>query len=130
MAMMNGANLPRKIKLRLYSKAVETATLLDGLTQVEIAGETKSRYEHFYGKNPKFVDHLRMWGETGTVKTKSKRSSKMSNRGTVCLLAGYAVDHDGDYYEMWDPVIGTVQVTRNMVWLKKMYYKEQQGGET
>src|SRR5688572_20905220 len=31
---------------------------------------------------------------------------------------------------MWDPVIGTVHVTRDVVWLKEMYYKEQQGGET
>src|SRR5687768_11337346 len=31
---------------------------------------------------------------------------------------------------MWDPVKGTVHVTCNVVWLKKMYYKEQQGGET
>ena len=80
--MMNGANLPQEIKLRLNSKAVETATLLDGLNQVELKGVTKSRFEHFHGKNPKFVEHLRTWGETGMVKTKTKRSSKMTNQDT------------------------------------------------
>ena len=54
----------------------------------------------------------------------------MTNQGTVCLMVGYAVDHDGDCYEMWDPEKGTVHVTRDVVWLKKMYYKEQQGEET
>ena len=130
MAMMNGANIPKEIRLRLYTKAIETATLLDGLTQVEISGKAASRFEHFHGKNPKFVGHLRTWGEAGTVKTKAKRSSKMSDRGTVCLLVGYAVDHDGDCYEMWDPVLGSVHVTRDVVWLKKMYYQEKQGAET
>ena len=31
---------------------------------------------------------------------------------------------------MWDPVKGSVHVTCDVVWLKKMYYKEQEGGET
>ena len=130
MAMMNGANIPKDIRLRLYTKAIETATLLDGLSQVEINGEKKSRYKHFHGKNPRFAGHLRTWGETGTVKTKSKRSSKITDRGTVCILVGYAADHNGDCYEMWDPVKGSVHVTHDVVWLKKMYYKEQEGGET
>ena len=130
MAMMNGANIPKDIRLRLYTKAIETATLLDGLSQVEINGEKKSRYEHFHGKNPRFAGHHRTWGETGTVKTKSKRSSKITDRGTVCILVGYAAEHNGDCYEMWDPVKGSVHVTHDVVWLKKMYYKEQEGGET
>ena len=102
--MLNGTKLPKEIKLRLYLKAVETAMLLDSLVQVEIEGMVKSRFEH----NSKFVNHLRTWSKNGTVKPKAKRSSKMSDRGTVYLLVGYAVDHDGDCYGMWDPVKGTV----------------------
>jgi hypothetical protein len=34
------------------------------------------------------------------------------------MFVGYAVDHDGDCYEMLDVNSGTVYVTRDIVWLK------------
>jgi hypothetical protein len=32
------------------------------------------------------------------------------------------VDHDGDCYEMLDVNDGTIYVTRDIVWLKRMYF--------
>jgi hypothetical protein len=34
---------------------------------------------------------------------------------------GYDVDHDGDCYEMLDVNGGTIYVTRDLVWLQRMY---------
>ena len=68
--------------------------------EIEVENYKAMRYEHFWGKLPKFVSHLRTWGEAGTVKLKNKHSSKMSDRGLVCMFVGYAKDHDGDCYKM------------------------------
>jgi hypothetical protein len=76
-AMMIKANLPKNVRYLLYKEAFKTATMLDGLVVVEIDGIKKTRYEHFFGKNPKFTGHLRYFGEAGTVKTKTKTTPKL-----------------------------------------------------
>jgi hypothetical protein len=69
---MAAANVPESVRYRIHSEAFRTATLLDGLVPIEIDGITKTRYEHWSDKgNPKFADHLRTWGEAGTVTLKS-----------------------------------------------------------
>ena len=98
--MMNKANVPSKKRIRVCTKAFETATLMDGLMEIEVDNRKAMRYEHFWGKLPKFVNHLRTWGKASTVKHKNKRSSKMSDRGLVFMFVGYAKDHDGNCYEM------------------------------
>ena len=121
-AMMAAANLPRKERCAIGYKAFETACLLDGLSVVERGGNKKTRYEHFFGQNPKFSKHLRTWGEAGTVKVKSKMAPKLNDRGVTCMFVGYSTDHDGDCYDMWDPQSGTIYITRDIIWLKRMYY--------
>jgi hypothetical protein len=49
--------------------------------QDEIDGVTCSRYQHWYGKMPAFVNNLRIWGETGAVTLRSKMTPKIENRG-------------------------------------------------
>jgi hypothetical protein len=82
--------------------------VLDGLVV-----QTHTRYERFFGKNPKFVNHLRPFGEAGTVKVKKQQYPRLSDRGTTCMFVRYAVDHDGDCYEMLDVNTGTVYLTRD-----------------
>jgi hypothetical protein len=41
------------------NKCFETATKVDGLAAVTIDGITKTRYEHWFGSNPAFANHLR-----------------------------------------------------------------------
>lgn len=66
-AMMHAANVPPDIRYKLIKEAVKAKTLVDGLAAVTINGVTKTRYEHWCGKNPAFAKHLRTWGEAGTV---------------------------------------------------------------
>ena len=121
-AMMSAANVPAKVKRIIYREAIATATKLDGLMQVELNGVTKSRYEHEFGKNPPFVDHLRTWGEAGTVKIKTTTSPKDANPGEHCMMVGYADNHPGDTYRMWNPDTKQLHQVRDVVWLKRMFY--------
>jgi hypothetical protein len=58
------------------------------------------------------------------VKLRTKTTPKLSNRGTTCLYLGPAMGHPDDTHIMWDPVTGGVHVTRDVIWLKRMYYNE------
>ena len=71
--------------------------------QVELNRVTKLRYEHEFGKNPPFADHLRTWGELGTIKVKTATSPKDANLGKHCMVVGYADNHPSNTYCMWNP---------------------------
>jgi hypothetical protein len=68
---------------------------------------------------PAFAEHLRTWGEAGTVKV--KKPPKSEYKGVTCMMLGYADDHAGDVYRMWDPDTG-VHETHDVTWLKHMFY--------
>ena len=72
-AMLHRANMKLEIRYKLYREA---ATMLDNLTVIEIDGKKASRIEHWSGKLPKFVHHLRTIGEAGIVTYKLKGAAK------------------------------------------------------
>ena len=53
-AMMIASNIPMVVRYKLARKAVETATLLDGLTPITLGRVTMTRYEHAFGAVPAF----------------------------------------------------------------------------
>jgi hypothetical protein len=121
-ACMVAANVPMTIRYKLFPKAFEYATDRDGLQVTTIDGLTSTRYKHFCGKNPKFAQHLHTWGEAGTVKTKTKTTPKIADRGVQCMFIGYAKDHEGDCYGMWNPKTSGVHTTCDVIWLRRMFY--------
>ena len=103
--MMAAAYVPKALrKLGLWREAFKTATQLDMLVAIEIDGMVKTRAEHWCGKLPPFAKHLRTWGEAGTVKLKTNTTTKVENRGVTCMMIGYAEDHAGDCYRMYNPL--------------------------
>jgi hypothetical protein len=40
------------------------------------------------------------------------------------MFVGYALDLDGDVYQMWNPKIGWVHKTCNVIWLRRMYFEK------
>jgi hypothetical protein len=122
-ALLRHANVPVKDRYRLYTKAFQTATQLDGLTVTEIDGVKDTRYKHWCGENPKFVNHLRTWGEAGTVKLRTRATTKVEDRGKPCMFVGYSKGHHGDCYEMWDPDTHMVHQSRDVIWLKRMFFE-------
>ena len=129
-AMMSAANIPDEMRYLFFPYAAETATKLDGLMVIEWKGKVATKYEHWCGQNPKFAKYLRTWGEAGVVTTKSKTQPKPSDRGTTCMFIGYAHDHDGDVYQMWNSSTNRVLTTRDVIWLHRMYYPSKEKPET
>jgi hypothetical protein len=121
-ALMNHANVPLKWRFKLFAKAFKTATLLDGLRAITLDGVIDTRYKHWCGTNPKFIEHLPTWGEVGTINLKEIGTPKIADRGIQCMMVGYSTNHTSDYYEMWNPATGGVHKTRDIIWLKRMYF--------
>ena len=89
-AMMAAARIPLKLRYKVARDCLKTATQLDGLMVITLSGTTATRYEHFSGTNPRFVKHLRIFGEAGVVTLKDRGTSKVANRGETCMFVGYA----------------------------------------
>ena len=85
---------------------------------IVIGGVTVTRYVHFAKQNPAFAQHLQTWGAAGTVTTKSKTMAKLMDRGIQCMFVGYAKDHTGATYRMWNKQTNGIHITRDIIWLK------------
>ena len=85
-------------------------------------GKLQTRYEQFCGKNPRFAYHLRTWGEAGTVTLKNEWNAKPDDRGVTCMFVEYATDHEGDCYIMYNVAKKSAYRTRDIIWLKRMYF--------
>ena len=126
-AMMNQANIPRVLRYALFPSVTIMATKLDWLTVIDLEGVAKTRIEHFQGKLPAFAKHLRTWGEAGTVKM--GKDGKVGDRGATMMFIGYANDHTGNVYQMYYPVTKRIWVTRDVIWLQRMYFTVPNSGE-
>ena len=86
---------------------------------------TKTRIEHWCGEIPKFAKALRTWGEAGVVKVVTVRTKKkLGERGATCMMVGYCLQHDTGVYRMWDPNTNRIHVTRDIIWLQRMFFTE------
>ena len=121
---MEDVNALHLQKHTIIQESVCTATKLDGLVVTNINNKTQTRHEHFGCAIPKFVKHIKTWGEAGVVKTKIKTAAKLINKGTTCMIVGHVDQHDGDCYRMWYPLGHYVCVTRNVIWLIRMHYQK------
>jgi hypothetical protein len=122
---MSAAKIPMKVWYKVWVKAIQHATDMDGLVITKINDKVATRYEHWCGKIPKWVNHLRTWGESGTVKVRTDTTPKIADRGIQCMFVGHAKDHDGDCYDLWYPKTNRIFSTRDVVWLNKMYYNKE-----
>jgi hypothetical protein len=100
-----------------------TATFLNNLVPVIMNGERKTRWEHASHKLPAWVKNLQTFGEAGTVKEQKK--GKVLDRGVTMMLVGYDNYHSGNCYCMCNPVMTRVVITRDAIWLGRMYYPRQ-----
>ncbi len=101
-AVMNAAQIPKSERFKLGGEAATTVTALDNLIPVTWNGITKTRYEHAGFEIPKFVKYLRTFGEAGIVK--NGKDGKVGDRGITMLFMGYADEHAGNCYRMYNPV--------------------------
>ena len=121
---MTAANVPLKMKYKLFRELFMCAMQLDQLTIIEIDGVEKTRIEHWGADLPKFTKDLRTWGESGVVTVKTIATPKVCDRGVTCILAGYAINHASGVYRMWDAETNGVHITRDVLWLRRMFYQQ------
>ena len=114
--------MPKRMRYALFAECTCTATKLDWATPITLKGVTKTRIEHFGMKIPKFFGQLRTWGEAGTVKT--GKDGKVGDHGVTCMFVGYADNHSGDCYRMYNPNTGRVMETRDVIFLQRMFYED------
>jgi len=127
-ATTNRANIPTEMRYKLFGEIANTVAKVDMLTVITLNGEKKTRYEHYQGNLPGFANHLRTVGGAGTVRI--GKNGKVKDRGVTKIFVGYATQHDGDCWRMYDPETGRVSQSRDVIWLNRMYYEKSNAGTT
>jgi hypothetical protein len=97
-----------------------TAMFLNNLVPVISNGESKARWDHAGHKLPVWVKSLCTFGEAGTVKERKK--GKVLDRGISMMFVGYDNYHCGNCYRMYKPITSRIVITRDAIWLGRMYY--------
>jgi hypothetical protein len=104
-----------------FPGVVMTMTKLDWLRLVTINKVKKTRIEHYGLSLPKFTQYLCTWGEAGIIKT--GKDWKIGDRGVMGMFVGYASNHEGDCYRMWNPNTKKVSKTHDVVCLNRMFFR-------
>jgi hypothetical protein len=85
--------------------------------------QTVPSHQQFYGTEAYYARSLREWGEIGIVTdhAKNKINAKLDNKGRPCMLVKYAENHQSDVYRMWDLKTHRIVISRDILWLNKIY---------
>jgi hypothetical protein len=121
-AFPHKAHIPDSKRYLFIPKAINLATDLDALMVIEVKDETKTRFEHFHNEQAKYSMSLKTFGEAGVVKLRTKTSPKILDKGDTCIFVGYPKNHGSDCWIMFNPKTNGEHVTRDVVWLCRMYY--------
>lgn len=113
-AMMLGACLDDEHQGKLWAEAVMTATKLHNAVPNLISGK-HSPDQLWYGEHPRILRHLVQWGRIGYVKNHNP-INKLQKKSTKMVFMGYADDHAGDVYRMYNPETDRVVETRDVTW--------------
>ena len=121
-AMMGSAHIPNNERGKIVLHAIKCAIQLDGLRLVNVGGKVATRNEHVYGHNPGWANNMRTFGECGVVK--EGKNGKAGNRGQAMMFVGYAEEREADSYIMYNPKTQQTVTTRDVIWMKRMYYQQ------
>ena len=126
-AMMGAAHMPGDSRGKVSLEVLKCATMLDGLRIVEVDGKQMTRDEHIHGKNPKWATNLRTWGEAGVVK--EGKDGKTGDKGIAMMFVGYPLNREADSVRMWNQITNGVVTTRDVIWLKRMFFERKEKEE-
>ena len=119
-AIMNDANIPIEYRAALAILAIEFATVVDGLTAIDVEGKKMTRDQLVFGANNKWVNNMHTFGEAVVVA--EGKDSKTGNRGTEMMFVGYPSNRSSDTFKLWNQNTNRVVTSRDVIWLKKMYF--------
>ena len=90
------------------------------------ANKPMPAYNSFFGKEAPYAKHLRTFGECSVVHDGKKIQSKLENCGEKCIFVGYAENHAGNVYRMFNVQANTSCVDNAQCEMDKMYYRKRQ----
>ena len=121
-AMLNEALLPAYLRHLLWARAASCASKVENIiVNNEI---DKSPHELVYGENPPWVKSLRTFGEIAIIQvggTTNKIKAKLENRGIPAMFIDYPTDHASDVYVFMKLENRQIVLSRNYIWLNKLY---------
>ena len=119
-AMLNGGGFDGKTRNIMWAECASTATLLENI--IVKRNQTKSPYEIMFGEKSKIINHLKIFGEMGVVKVNyDGMRAKLENKGSTMIFTGYSLKHGSGVFRMMNPQTYKIVITRDVVWLNKMY---------
>jgi hypothetical protein len=106
-------------------EAFACATQLDGHILVDMKGQLVTGDVHMFVANPLWSNRIRVWGEDGVMA--EGKDSKTGDRGVKMMFVGYA-ECESDSVRMWDMWTSQVIVSPDVIWLKRMFFKDDTTG--
>ena len=55
---------------------------------------------------------------------KTGKDGKVGDHGVMCMFVGYADNHSGDCYRMYNPNTGRVMETRDVIFLHRIFFQD------
>jgi hypothetical protein len=92
--MMNDSEIDGEFCDGLWAESASTATYYDNLTINK--DKKKSLIEFMFKSRAKELKNLKRFGEICVATNKNKIQGKLSDKGTVCVFVGNAVNHTDD----------------------------------
>jgi hypothetical protein len=119
--MLNKGDFTRAKRDELWAEAGATATKLDNIL-VRTPG-SESSYKKFHSTDPKWIRHMRTFGEVGIVTdhANKKARGKLEDRGYACIFVGYLDNHSGNVYRMYNLKTGKIVMSHDLTWLGKTW---------
>jgi hypothetical protein len=76
----------------------------------------KSPLELWTGVKPKIYAHLIEWGRVGYIADRQKIMKQFQPKAAPCIFVGYAQDHSGDVYRMYNPITQKIILSCDITW--------------
>ena len=120
-AMMNCAGFTKRKRIQMWCEAASCATDLDNILMGK--EDTMTKYSAFFGKEPQYLCHLRLFGEmcVTTEISNKKTRTKLDPRGRLSMFIGYSDLHAGDVYRFLHIKTSKVIFSRDTQWLNKTW---------
>ena len=112
-AFLYAANLTEEYRKKLWAEAVNCTE--DVRNSMATSGNTKSPNKLFFGKKPSFLKYLVEFGRIGYVTRRdTKIKGKLAERAIKCIMVGYARNHSGDVYRLYNPSTKRILLSRGI----------------
>ena len=120
-AMLNASGIKGNLRQTLWAEAANFENDTDNI--MVDRNDEACAYEKFYGRMPGYSNFLQGFGQIGIAKNGTKISGKLKDKGTICMMIGYATENTPGTYRLLNLSTKRVFKSINVKWLN-INYKE------